>query len=423
MRRAASPRDLQVFFGLTRHDRALALPVLFHHLRVDKIPRTDEPPKSQTTELAQLALRMLAMCLQVAMSTNVPRIISSVRDHWDITWAWFSFLLKIRFEDVTSKLDDSVLGNNTEHHANMTLLLEMTMHPDLRLAMESKPDLFPLLIHVWQHEEAVKGVFIAASDVVKEILIPPLSRQSNADRASYCSHLPRTLGSSSGVFVQTCLQRISGAANPSEHRCKLIINDVSILLSCSFVPTMHRLFLAKGSVALVLRLMRRISIRDIRVASGEPHQFPRVALLMLAIRYLERCWLLNGLPIVLQILEGRLLVTLFKLVYHLQGKQPIVDADCATALQVIIPFLIHRPILLHARKSLKTIGALDPPGGLDNLNFGNQTSALICAWNLFLEHVTLWTSMKLQYVAMEHEDGCQNPTVRPIPSSKLQPVC
>lgn len=338
------------------------------------------------------------------------RYFVDLRDHWDAIWAWCSFLLRTHIDDATSPLDDSVLGKDTAHFRTMFVLRQWATSPPLLPVMLTTSGLLALLIHIYRRETNVKGDFISAASVIARVL-----KHLSACRgcSSECHRLSSTL---TEELMAGCLQRMR-ALQPSlvenQWQCILLSEDLMILFSCSSDPDMHRLFLAKNSVKLVLRVlsMCTASIRDIEVVNVNiPCE--RAMLFEVAINYLRRCILLDRLPCVVELLEGRLLVVLFKLVYHLRGRRKDLEEGCNCMISAIIPFLVHRPVLLPARRSLKTIIRLESPSPVDNL-----PGASGVVWKLVQNLIDHWNKAKilgeLGRLGSTDSDGCENPTVRP----------
>lgn len=429
MKRDLSHMDLSELSKLLESNRSLlwqALPTVYHHMHIDGIPPLDSNfisnPKSG------LALKAMHVLLNgiigakdsVDMETPVipPRIVTNLLDHWGMIWAWCSFLLKSSVAQLlaTSPLsfEQQVKWWETLHPVIIELLIVFSKQSELRTCIGSTPGLVALLVQVWDYEKIFPITEASASNALMCIL-PIRSVDSWPD-----------LGDSGTIdnIPNICLQRIVSVTS-----CKRNIpyrplkGDITILMICTTKIELHRSLLAKNSIAIVLRLVRTLALQV-------PTTSVRKCLLGLA-AYLLRCFEKDGFPTIIRALEERLLVRLFKSAHAVVVAHPAeqtaqyLDRTYGEILDVIAPFTIFRPVLLHSRKSLKTIvvsGANpDRPLRPDVPGHGPFEKA----WHKFRNAVSYRMAYKdmydKEYGGGLHVDFCASPKVNAV-ASCLSPL-
>lgn len=411
---AGSSDDLSQLVSMVTERTSLlfdALPVAYQHLRIANIPSrsaraTGVALDTQST-LATLSLQLIVAGVDSSEEVIDRKVVESLKERWTMIWQWSEYLLKIylaRLEFATT-IDDPVY--RSIHWATMALFARLVQLDDFRTLMANTQGFIKRLAIVWKAElEPIIEQPISVSNVLHRLIT------SVGLATSYQSLFLATLDVPHDVVADMVLRHIYHAIQSPRITTFSLSGHLAMLAGCLQTETLLRPLLAKGSISAILRVMARLTI-----------QFPtydRIDLakrcLVLCAGYLAVCFASEGFTWILRALEGRLVLYIFKsarILWAMREKKPSDDSlgvAYASVLNVISPFIIYRPILRQARRSVKTVDSLvlhrlvDPAGP-----FG-------LAWVAFKKYTAYRTQYKVAFDDMfrDGEDAtfCSNKSVR-----------
>lgn len=355
------------------------------------------------------------------------RIVSSLVDHWPMIWACVSILLRSCVEShrptvpgdmcvAFGSLQEEVEYWEMVHPVTLDLLATLIKQTQLYPVMVSAPDLVSLLIRIYGHETRLASAIsrtISASNVLMHVLSMPHYRSGPKSQRRW-PELPRGLDAH---IPKICLQRIVVAAHEVPNvQYRSLLGDVSLLVSCTQIPHLHRYLISKNSISTVLNLMR--SLTPIACQDTNRNVDPDVRRCLISLAYyLKMCFDNDGFPSIIRALESRLLVRIFKCAYAVVTPgipvNEILDFNVlySDIVEAISSFLVYRPVAQYARKSIKTVATLEMPSKMETLENG----PLMGAWTVFKDFAHDRLHSKWDY-DNTHGGGlcacsCANPTV------------
>lgn len=335
------------------------------------------------------------------------RIITSLREHWSIIWQWSDYLLRTYVLDKSGMDSDQEKAWQDVHWATMSLFsIFIHVHGFCTLMVNTR-GLIKLLSQVWKLEEdIIPENPISASNSLMT-LFPPNQREFTWRNLFVASlEVPHE------EVARMVLLRIIRSSTKPPVGCAPISGDLGMAMSCTRLENVHRAMLAKDAIFIIADVMARLT------SPSATHLQPAPAgqCLLYCSQYLQCCFGTDGFSWVLRALEARLLVTIFKsarLLFAMRDCNPgrdYIGDQYASLLNTIAPFLIYRPILRQAVKSLKVIDRLGLTARMPT------TGSFADTWAIFRDFVESRAQFKIQYdeVSKKGVDTsfCANRTVR-----------
>lgn len=390
-----------------------SLPVVYHHLRVDNIPsRTFIATQTLNVDVhrAILSLRLLGiardfhrdMASKVVSNpgmaniwkTLITKVISSMKENWSLIWKWSAFLLERYLTSVETNcvFDHDPIWN--ENHGISMRLLHWLVYADgvqVLDILQRTSDMVGLVARFWKAESKESAEQpISASNTLGHLL---WSTTEPTPYAQFQAALNVSLDEEADMMLRLIIRAIRQPRIQSE----LLFGHLSLMVGTSsktHSQDVNRKLLAKDSISTVLAVMARLTSRK----PPYDHHGSALRTLQYCANYLEICIVGDGFARVLQVLEGHLILYIFKSARNiwthavqLSSVDDLGDEFYASLLKSIMPFLIYRPILRHARKSIKTIDSL----GLQDLLAPSGAQEFKSTWDAFRNYTQNRTQHKI----------------------------
>lgn len=421
----ASLKDLEVLQNMVGQDPTLALkvlPVIWYHLRPDKLQSLPHPaPPSSTMLFAESAMRLLTHCVKISAPPRCSQSVaskfaSSVEDHWLALWSCCVFMLETCVEVPTlSKCNGCACSQKEPRYINtIQILLAIARHPSLRGAcITSTEDMLHDLTSLWLRES--KATPMSISHVLSEILAAdsPLDPQLHN-----LNILPLAWSDAFEALSTACLQRIKPTKSSRQAKpvYEVLFHDIVVMITSTMLPQLHDLLVAKKSVEKVVSLLRSLPL-DALLKDAQVQN-----LYLVMVLYLKRCIDRSGVSCVVQAMKERVVVVLFDVMHCLGQKIVPIDAVSAQLLDTITPFFVHRLVLREAKRSMEIVidtGRWCPHSrprhmlaNTSTADAGEGDFDFSDAANGFHSYMRDRTAMKIAYNSTGTTDGCSNPTVR-----------
>lgn len=397
-----------------------SLPVAYHHLRVSSIPtQTSLPSLNTNSRLAILSLGLLGVTrdfhrdlLLKAVGSDIgeiwkiviTKVVSTMKENWTLIWQWSAFLLDTYLVSTATAgaLDPGPTWN--EIHGVVIRLLHWLVHVDDFLSIIQRTrNVVGLLARVWKAESnQIAGHPISASNPLCVLLWSPTTPTPYVQ-------FSMALGVSCVEEADMMLRFISRAIRQPRIQSEPLSGYLGLIMGTACLEESqvdHRALLGKDSISIVLAVMARLTSHNL---SYDDHGAAVVTLHCCA-QYLEICIISDGFARVLQALEGRLILYMFKSLRfiwakagstHMSSADDLVETRYALLLEKIAPFLVYRPILHQARKSIKTLDRLGLSMALVD---PTRAQAFASAWAVFRDYTQDRTRFKIAFDTRCNDD-------------------
>lgn len=350
-----SLHDFEALSDLISEDNTLlyhSLPVVYHHLHLDKLP-IPAVPTLDAAKFLMPALQSIKL-LNGSVSDEQfidPKVVSSLKNNWTTIWSWCHFFLTAYIYKPVPTTEEKewrtgVISMIAE------LLTALSGSSDLTHLLGETIGLIPLVSSVWKLEAGTEDHWPPAASFSMSNVLTCLLGPS--DPLRWLNSFLATVGGSSEDIAALCLRRVVDAIQNPTIRTMALRGHLFLMLHTARKRNMYVSYLSINSIAVITGAMRVLTSRT------KPFDDTPGAVMCLDIcsMYLEECCARDGFHCIIQALDGRLLMSMLKSGHILEGpstaEEPGLEFSYADLLVVITPYLIYRPILRLVSKTLKS---------------------------------------------------------------------
>lgn len=252
----------------------------------------------------------------------------------------------------------------------VAVLVGLTKHYDVTEILTSTPDFIPFMARVWKLEI---GRSRSEQAVTASLVLTQVFSRESPGCTSFDSFMASLGGITSATDIATlCVQRVYEASKPQVIGCGPLLAELAMISCCCqeksrWRDTLYRSFMAVDPISSVTYSMSRLTSRNAKFHD------PALAqdCLKLCTTFLWRCFLEDGVHLVVLALQERMLLSMFKadrITWHesIRAQSSVTDMmiahslhlDYESLLEFLTPYLNYRSVLRQAIKSIKTIRSL-----------------------------------------------------------------